>query len=88
MYQYANLVVLNGGIVKDGPEETMASGSGKRLLVTLKVSPTSFAAFSASYDYTTRSLSVGDTSLEKKMLSENWSQQTVTTLNLSVNYAF
>ena len=88
MYQYANLVVLNGGAVKDGPDEAMANGTGKRLLVTLKVSPVSFVAFSASYDYTDRSLSVGEASLAKKMQTEDWSQQTVTTLNISANYAF
>jgi hypothetical protein len=88
LYQYANLVVLNGGTVKDGPDEAMASGTGKRLLVTLKVSPVSFVSFSASYDYTTRSLSTGVVSLERKMLGEDWSQQTTTTLNLSANYAF
>ena len=88
MYQYANLVVLNGGAVKDGPDEAMAKGTGKRLLVTLKVSPVSFVAFSASYDYTDRSLSVGEASLAKKMQAEDWSQQTVTTLNISANYAF
>ena len=88
MYKYADLVVLNGGAIKDGPEEAMASGAGKRLLVTLKVSPVSFVAFSASYDYTTRGFSLGEATLEKKMLGENWSQQTVTTLNLSANYAF
>ena len=88
MYQYANLVVLNGGAVKDGPDEAMANGTGKRLLVTLKVSPVSFVAFSASYDYTDRSLSVGEASLAKKMQTEDWSQQTVTTLNISANSAF
>jgi tetratricopeptide (TPR) repeat protein len=87
-YQLSNLVVLNGGAVTDGPDEVMASGDAKQVKVSVKVSPVSFASASISYDYTDRALSVGDPNFKLKMMKENWSQDTVSTINLSFNYSF
>jgi len=87
-YQLSNLVVLNGGAVADGPDEVMASGDAKQVKVSVKVSPVSFASASISYDYTDRALSVGDPNFKLKMMKESWSQNTVSTINLSFNYSF
>lgn len=87
-YQLSNLVVLNGGTVADGPDEVLASGDAKQVKVSVKVSPVSFASASISYDYTDRALSVGDPNFKLKMMKENWSQNTVSTINLSFNYSF
>jgi hypothetical protein len=88
MYNYTDLVVLNGGTITDGPDESLASGSGKQFVGALKISPFSYVTVSAVYDYTNRSISAGDDAFNKKTLTDNWSKQTVTTLNLGVNYSF
>jgi hypothetical protein len=66
----------------------MASGDAKQIKVSVKVSPVSFASASISHDYTNRALSVGDPNFKLKMMKENWSQDTVSTINLSFNYSF
>jgi tetratricopeptide (TPR) repeat protein len=85
--QLSNLVVQLPAVAEVVPE-AMASGSAKQLSVSLKVSPVSFLSLNTSYDYTSRALTIGNAEFEKKMQTDNWSQQTITTLKISANMNF
>jgi tetratricopeptide (TPR) repeat protein len=90
--QYGKIVVRNVVVkdprVPDGADEVMASGSGNQVKATVKAAPVSFMTLSASWDYTTRKLSVSDAGFEKFMMTDNWSTQTLTTLNVGMSYSF
>jgi hypothetical protein len=90
--QYGKIVVRNVVVkdprVPDGADEVMASGSGNQVKATVKAAPVSFVTLSASWDYTTRKLSVSDAGFEKFMMTDNWSTQTLTTLNVGMSYSF
>jgi hypothetical protein len=88
LFQYDQIVIRNNGRVVEGSDEVKAGGSGNQIKATLKISPASFATVSTSYDYTERKLSVSDGSFEKIMMQDHWSQQTLTTMNLSFSYSF
>ena len=88
LFQYDQIVIRNNGRVVEGSDEVKAGGSGNQIKATLKISPASFATVSTSYDYTERKLSVSDGSFQKIMMQDHWSQQTLTTLNLSFSYSF
>ncbi len=86
--QIDSLPVAKDSTITEGPEEVIASGAAQQYVVTVKYSPISFASASVSYDYSDRMLKVGNPAFKLKMLKENWSQITSTTLKLSVSYTF
>lgn len=86
--QVDSLPIAKDDTISEGPEEVMASGTAQNYVVTVKYSPISFASASVSYDYSDRVLKVGDPAFKLKMLKENWSQKTSTSLKLSLSYTF
>ena len=86
--QIGVLPVANGDSVPDAPEEVIASGSATQYVINIKYSPTGFVSAGVLYDYTERALKVGDERFKMKLIKENWSQNTVTTINLAFNYTF
>jgi hypothetical protein len=86
--QIAKMPILKDKTISEGPDEVFASGMAKQALILVKYAPISFASASVSYDYTDRALDVSDQNFKLKMLKANWSQKTITAINLGLNYSF
>jgi hypothetical protein len=84
-FAVSNRVEADGAEAK---EQAFASGSLNRYAIGLKVAPASFFALSASYDYTTRDLTVEDEAIQKQMQREHWSLQTTTIFAVSASHSF
>lgn len=86
--QIAQMPILKDDTIAEGPDEVFATGVNKQGLILVKYAPVSFASASVSYDYNDRTLDVSDPNFKLKMLKKNWSQKTITAINLGLNYTF
>jgi hypothetical protein len=86
--QIAQMPILKDDTIAEGPDEVFATGINKQGLILVKYAPVSFASASVSYDYNDRTLNVSDPNFKLKMLKKNWSQKTITAINLGLNYTF
>lgn len=72
----------------EAPDEAMASGTATKYTVSLKVAPLSFVSLSAAYEYGERQLTIGEELLKKRLMQDNWSLQTSTSIAISASYSF
>ena len=86
--QIAQMPILKDDTIAEGPAEVFATGVNKQGVILVKYAPVSFASASVSYDYNDRTLNVSDPNFKLKMLKNNWSQKTITAINLGLNYTF
>lgn len=85
----SNIVTQNAAVAPETTAtEAMGSATASQLSLTVKGTIASFLTLSGNYDYTSRSPSIGDPAFQKKLLSEQWSQQTMTVFSMSASYSF
>jgi hypothetical protein len=88
MSQLDKMPILKDSSISEGPDEIFATGDAKKFSIAIKYAPVGFASAGISYEYTSRNLTVGDENFKLKLLKDNWSQKTVSAVNLGVSYSF